>query len=241
MTAAALLLIAFAASAVHTATSFGMGIICVMFFPFFIHTYSTVTVCITVLTLLLTGCNAVRLRSYIVWKWIAPTFVTYYGMAVLVAPLLNRADTLVFKRALGLVLFCLSIYFVFFQRHLHIRHNLPNGLLAGGLSGALETLFCTGGPPMVLYMVTASDDVLRYTASVQAWFAVNMAGLLAVRYLNGFVTAEAVKYSLLMAPAVLCGMVCGYAMLRHMNIQRLKNMVYAIMMVYGAILTIHPG
>jgi uncharacterized membrane protein YfcA len=236
-----LLLVAFAASAVHTSASFGMGIICVMFFPLFIPSYPTVTVCITALTLILTGYNAVRLRQYIVWKWIAPTFVTYYAFSALTAPLLNLADTPFFKRLLGLVLFGLSIYFIFFQSRIRVRHNLVNGLVAGGLSGTLETLFCTGGPPMVLYMVMATDDVLRYTASVQAWFAVNMVGLLGVRWLNGFVTWEAVRYTVLMTPAVIAGIFCGYALLHHMNIRRLKNLVYAIMLVYGSLLMVRPG
>ena len=35
-----------------------------------------------------------------------------------------------------------------------------------------------GGPPIVLYLLTVSNDVRRYTASVQAWFAVTEVFLL---------------------------------------------------------------
>ena len=90
----------------------------------------------------------------------------------------------------------------------------------------------------MLYLLTVSNDVRRYTASVQAWFAVTEVFLLAIRYMNGLVTPVAVHYSAIGLLAILPGIYVGNKLLNHMNPQRLKNVVYAIMLIYGFILVI---
>ena len=111
-----------------------------------------------------------------------------------------------------------------------------NGFIAGALSGTLESLFCVGGPPIVLYLLTVSKDVRRYTASVQAWFAVTEIFLLYMRYINGLITPTAVQYSAIGLLAIPPGIYLGSKLLNHMNPQRLKNIVYTIMLIYGSIL-----
>ena len=104
------------------------------------------------------------------------------------------------------------------------------------MSGTLESLFCVGGPPIVLYLLTVSNDVRRYTASVQAWFAVTEIFLLYIRYINGLITPAAVHYSAIGLLAIPPGIYLGNKLLNHMNPQRLKNVVYTIMLLYGSIL-----
>ena len=67
MSIAILLLVTFIATAIHTSTSFGFGIITIMVFPLLMPTYSCATVCVTVLTLAFTAINAIRMRHDIVW------------------------------------------------------------------------------------------------------------------------------------------------------------------------------
>ena len=192
----------------------------------------------TVLTLAFTAINAVRMRRDIVWKWIVPTFVSYFIASFFAVKLLSVVGDGSIKKVLGVVLILLSLYFIFFQKKIKIQPTKRNGFIAGALSGTLESLFCVGGPPIVLYLLTVSNDVRRYTASVQAWFAVTEVFLLAIRYMNGLVTPVAVHYSAIGLLAILPGIYVGNKLLNHMNPQRLKNVVYAIMLIYGFILVI---
>lgn len=231
-----LLLVTFLATAIHTSTSFGFGIITIMVFPLIMPTYSTATVCVTILTLVFTSINAIRMHKDIVWQWITPTFISYLIASFFAVKLLSIATDGWMKKLLAVILILLSIYFIFFQHRIHIRPTKTNGVIAGALSGTLEGLFCVGGPPIVLYLLTVSNDVRRYTASVQAWFAVTETGLLLVRYLNGLVTPTALHYTSIGLLALPFGIYVGSKLLQKMNPQRLKNVVYAIMLIYGFIL-----
>ncbi len=224
------------ATAIHTSTSFGFGIITIMVFPLLMPSYACATVCVTVLTLAFTAINAFRMRREIVWSWIVPTFVSYFIASFFAVQLLNLVDDGFIKKILGAVLILLSLYFIFFQKRIRIRPTKRNGFIAGALSGTLESLFCVGGPPIVLYLLTVSNDVRRYTASVQAWFAVTETFLLLVRCMNGLVTPAAIQYSAIGLLAIPPGIYLGSKLLNHMNPQRLKNIVYSIMLIYGAIL-----
>ena len=90
MSIAILLLVTFIATAIHTSTSFGFGIITIMVFPLLMPSYSCATVCVTVLTLAFTAINAIRMRHDIVWKWIVPTFVSYFIASFLLSNCLTQ-------------------------------------------------------------------------------------------------------------------------------------------------------
>jgi len=57
-----------------------------------------------------------------------------------------------------------------------------------------------------------------------------------MRYINGLITPEAVHYSAIGLLAIPPGIYLGSKLLNHMNPQRLKNVVYTIMLIYGSIL-----
>lgn len=129
MSIAILLLVTFIATAIHTSTSFGFGIITIMVFPLLMPSYSCATVCVTVLTLAFTAINAIRMRHDIVWKWIVPTFVSYFIASFLLSKLLNAVDDGFIKKILGLVLILLSLYFIFFQKKIKIQPTKRNGFI----------------------------------------------------------------------------------------------------------------
>lgn len=231
-----LLAVTFVATAVHTSTSFGFGIITIMFFPYLLPNYPTATACVTLLTLAFSSINSIRMRKEIVWAWIVPTFVSYFIASFFAVRLLNVIDDVFMKKVLGVVLVCLSLYFIFFQKRIHMEPTKRNGFIAGLMSGTLESLFCVGGPPIVLYLLTVSKDVRRYTASVQAWFAVTETFLLFMRFINGHITPVALHFSAIGFLAIPPGIYLGTKLLDHMNPQRLKNIVYGIMLFYGFLL-----
>ena len=131
MSIAILLLVTFIATAIHTSTSFGFGIITIMVFPLLMPTYSTATVCVTVLTLAFTAINAVRMRRDIVWKWIVPTFVSYFIASFFAVKLLSVVGDGSIKKVLGVVLILLSLYFIFFQKKIKIQPTNATALSPG--------------------------------------------------------------------------------------------------------------
>ena len=101
------------------------------------------------------------MRRDIVWKWIVPTFVSYFIASFFAVKLLSVVGDGSIKKVLGVVLILLSLYFIFFQKKIKIQPTKRNGFIAGALSGALESLFCVGGPPIVLYLLTVSKMCIR--------------------------------------------------------------------------------
>ena len=72
------------------------------------------------------------------------------------------------SKIMGTVLLVLAVYFIFFSSKVHLkgRFGLPDWA-AGAVSGFCGGLFNIGGPPMVAYFLSVTDDKEKYNATLQ--------------------------------------------------------------------------
>lgn len=232
--AIAIFLLSCAAGAVVQATTgFGFGILCMAVFPYILPSYLQATAVSSVCVATMSTMVAIRQRRYINFKIILPLFVGY-SIASIWSVRYAKAQAEGFMlRLLGCVLILVSIYFIFFSEKIHIKPTFLNGVAAGLLGGVGSGMFSIGGPPVVLYLMSAISDKDEYRACSLTYFALGSWYVSVVRWSNGMLNAQTFQLWL-MAIATLCaGTYIGNRIFNRINAATLKRLVYCFMAVSG--------
>lgn len=142
------------------------------------------------------------------------------------------------RRALGAILFLLSLYFIFLSNRIRIARRRANGLIAGSVSGLLSGLFNLGGPPMVVYFLSAAEDKMQYHATMQCYFAFNGAVIVFLHAWMGDYSTEVLRLSAVSLVGIAVGCLIGYALFRRISMKTIRRAVYGFMMIFGLYLLI---
>jgi len=213
-------------------SGFGYGIVVMMMFPL-VLSHAEATALSGLVSIFLSGYVAFTLRRHIRWKQILIPALSYIVTSYLCIWFVKGADTALIKKLLGGMLVILSLYFLFFSKKIKIRPTVSGALMAGGLSGIMSGLFAMGGPPMVVYYLSASETNDEYLATIQGYFAVTGVIATVIRLINGMVTAQ-VWYTL---PAALATMLLanylGKRVYGKLSPDLLKKVVYGFMAFSG--------
>lgn len=152
--------------------------------------------------------------------------------------LMTHSDT-VLKRFLGVALIILSIYFIFSKKAIKIKPTLLNKFLVGSISGILSGICNVGGPPVAIYVLSATDDKKEYSATLQMYFVLAIIYGLIVHILYGNISFEIMKFSALGLIGVVFGVILGYFVFKKLSTEKIKKLVYIAMVVMGLILIIN--
>ena len=238
LTAVYLLLVCFIGSLIQTVSGFGFGIFVLQFMPFFLPSTQVSVAVSQLCSLAQSGLLAYRLRKHANIRLILPPLLSALVSASAVIFLFTNQPDLLLKRMLAVALILLSVYFLFFSRRIRLKASLPAGIVAGLVSGVLSGLFGMGGPPMVLYLLAATDDNDVYMANIPLFFTFVNAYSSALRAVNGVITPEALKFWALGMVGVLLGVWAGRKFYARIQPETLKKCIYAMMAVSGVILFI---
>lgn len=232
-----LVLLALIASVLQGSTGFGYSILSMSLMPLLLpyRTAVTVTASSAIAMVLF---FAVKLRKHINFKLMIYPFLSSTVTSLAGIYLLVTAPDEWMRRALGGILFLLSLYFIFFSSRIQIAQTRKNGLVAGAVSGLLSGLFNLGGPPMVVYFLSAAEDKMQYHATLQCYFAVNGAVVLLFHALMGDYNPQVLRLSAVSLAGVAAGCLAGYSLFRKMTMSMIRKSVYAFMMVFGIYLMI---
>lgn len=221
---------------IQCVTGFGFGIFVMTIFPFFMPSYVAGVTVSQLLSFTMTLYLAYTLRKEASFKLIVVPLMGYaVSNAVCVALSLSQSDA-VLKKMLGVFLFLLSIYFVFFSDKVKIKPTKTNGVITGLLSGALSGMFGAGGPPIVIYLLSVTDSPRQYLANIQCFFALSSMYNLSMRVLNGMINETVLGYWVIGIPVVYLGIFIGKKVSRNIDAMTLKRLVYAFMAVSGLIM-----
>ena len=226
-TIALLLLVSAGAAFVQRVSGFGLGIVAMLFFPYFMPSQAASAVA-GLISCVGSSCNALRYRSHVLCAaLVAIPLAVHFSAA---------APEAVLKRLLGVVLVLLSVYFLFFSKKIHMKPTAWNGALAGFLGGTLSGLFSTGGPPAVLYLIHATEDNLTYFAAVQAYFALTNIYSAVMRAINGILTREVLVLAALGILGWWVGDRLGAKVFDRLDPDRLRRIIYIGMIVSGVLM-----
>lgn len=234
----AILIVSATGGFIQRVTGFGFGIFAMMFFPYIMQTHNSATAVVSIISCILCIYNAIIYRKKTLYREMLPLILA----ALITIPISVRLSVLIsgalLKKALGIVLILLSIYFLFFDNRIKMKPTVKNGAIAGGISGMLIGLFSTGGPPVVLYLMNALTDNAVYFASTQFYFGLTSIYSTVVRIFNGIITFEVIVYSVIGLIGSIVGDFVGKHIFDKLNRQSLKQLVYLGMIVSGIVMVV---
>ncbi|MFU0831422.1 MAG: sulfite exporter TauE/SafE family protein [Oscillospiraceae bacterium] len=232
-----LIVISLLASFIQGCTGFGYAIVSMSLLPLILP-YKLAVTATAASSFVMVLYFAVKLRKHIhlkllFWPLISSTVTSFAGVFLLA----NTSETWI-RHILGLVLFCLSLYFIFLSNKIHISQTPANGLIAGTVSGIFNGLFNLGGPPMVVYFISAADDKMQYHATMQCYFAINGVIVLFSHAVMGDFNMQVMQCSGMLLIGVAIGCLAGFALFRRISADVMRRLVYGCMMILGIYLLI---
>lgn len=233
MTIALFLIITFLGSVLQTVSGFGFGIFVQMFFPYFLPSAAFGTAVSGLMSPFNSLFGLISVRKKVQYRVVAPIIAMYMIVNVLIVLLTKDKPDDFFKKLLAVVMIVFGIYFLFFAKRIRIRPTLLASGICGALSGVIGGLFSMGGPPLVLYYSTATDDKEAYLANIRFTFLITTTFSTVVRIVGGIITRQMVGYSVLGLVTLIPGVLIGKRLVNRINIETLKRIIYIFMMVSG--------
>ena len=182
--------------------------------------------------------NAIKYRKNVPYKTVLPLLISAMIIIPVAVVFSATVPDRIFEILLGAILILLSAYFLFFDSKIKFTPSILKGTLCGALGGALNGLFSTGGPPVVLYMTHATSDNKAYFAGIQFYFAITNIYATVMRAINGLVTLELLVYSAIGMLGCLVGDLLGRMVFDKLDGKKLKLIIYIGMIVSGALMII---
>lgn len=229
-------LVGVGASFVQRVSGFGLGIFAMLFLP---HLLPTSVAAATVSCLFSCGTstyNAIKYRKDTPYKTILPVLLSALVVIPIAVYFASFVSDRIFEILLGSALILLSIYFLLFDNKIKFKPNGFKGALCGALGGALNGLFSTGGPPVVLYMTHATNENKKYFAGLQFYFCVTNIYATVMRAINGLVTLALLLYALIGMAGCLLGDFIGKKVFDKIDGKKLKIIIYVAMIISGILM-----
>ncbi len=230
-----LILIITAASFVQSAAGYGFSMVALSLMTFFLpmRTGSVIAVLAMLpLTLYITLRHARKVN----WRIFLIPFITSSIATLLGVRLLLVADNTLLLKILGGVLVLLSLFTIFAGSNLRITPTIPVQLSFGVVSGILSGLFTMGGPPIAIYMLAATADKDEYNSTLQTFFLFATVVAILTHLFYGNITREALVYSAYALIGVAVGTALGLAFLKRLSNDKVRKLVYGVMLVMGVVL-----
>ena len=111
-------------------------------------------------------------------------------------------------------------------------------MITGALGGVLGGLFSTNGPPIVLYLSSATKDKSVYFATTQFVFCISNIYSTITRAVNGIITWEILCFSAVGLIGCVLGDFVGKKVFDKLDSARLKQIIYIGMILSGIIMLI---
>lgn len=218
---------------VQATTGFGYGIVCMTVFPYIMGYSEAIAVC-SLCAATMSTMVAIKHHKGLKLKLVLPMLAGFsVASAVSIRFVKGRADSAMMK-ALGVVLILVSIYFIFFSGRIHIKPTAANGVIAGILGGTGAGMFGIGGPPIVIFLMSATEDKEVYRSCSLTYFAVGSWYASSVRLINGIITPRVVALWAAALLALAFGSRLGSRLFDRVDAARLRLLVYGFMALSGA-------
>ena len=173
-----------------------------------------------------------RIKKINIRQVIVPT-ISYCIFTFISIRLTMGLETELLRKLLGILLFALSIYFVFFSGKITIKPTALNSIIAGAISGVGGGIFAINGPPMVVYYLSALNDKEEYMATIQTFFFITSIATIAIKVATGTFEIMQPLWFLFTAAGVVIGAFVGMKTYKRLNANAVRLCVYAFMALSG--------
>ncbi|WP_057879518.1 sulfite exporter TauE/SafE family protein [Companilactobacillus kimchiensis] len=219
---------------VQGVTGFGSGIVMMIFLPSLLPINQSAGV--QTMTMLVANVMVVwRYRKYLKWQRLVLPLIIYLMTAFSSLYLGKSLASGHLKMLLGILLIILTVYYFFMHlRSIEIK-TIPIYvmILFSVISGFFNGLFGIGGPLMALYFLTISDSKENYLASIQTFFLVDTLLMTSLRFANGILTLNSLKFVLVGIVGAVIGTILANRLVSHLNIKLMTVFIYGFIGVSG--------
>lgn len=238
MTVLLLFLTSFVSAFIQSTTGFGYGILFMAISPYFLS-YNIAQVLSISTSPVGNVANVVKRIKRVNWRQVIIPMIFALSTTYISIELTRNMDTGVMRRILGVLLFFLAIWFVFFSSRVRIKPTFLNCTIAGLISGIGTGLFSISGPPMVIYYLSALEDKEEYMATIQAYFFLNSVSTIIMRIVMGAFPSFSFTWFAATVIGLLLGAAVGFKFYKKLNGEAMKRYVYGFMALSGLFIVIN--
>ncbi len=232
------LVVVFIATLIRSAFGFGEALVAVpllaLRIPVTVAAPLAVLVSVTVAAVIVVQDWRKIERRSAAWLVVSSLFGIPLGLL-----LLTRANSHVVKMILGVIIAGFSIFSLTARVRLHLKEDRPAWLFCSGFcSGVLGGAYGMNGPPLAVYGSLRRWPPERFRATLQGYFLPSsLAGLIGY-VMAGLWAPPITRYFLLSLPGTIVAIVLGRALNHRLRGDRFFRLVYAGLIVLGAVLVL---
>lgn len=219
-------------STIHGATGFGFSLF-VMPLLTLLLPVKTTTIVVLNLVFILVTIIFFRMKKHINIQLIKYVILGTISGRTAGFLILERLNNDILQTLLGIVLIIISIYFIFYSTTIKTRPTMLKGIVAGIISGILGGIFNVGGPPLVLFFLSATEDKKEYQASLQAVFMIVCLYSILLHNLYGNYNYQVLKLTFFGVVAVGLGSMLGGYIFTRINLGIIKKSICYLIAFLG--------
>lgn len=225
---------ALAGGLVQGVTGFGAGVVLMLVLPALLAVPQAAAV---------SGATCVALTASMTWRYrarvrpaaIAGPAVLYVASSAVAITLTRGVDQAAMKAALGAFLVVLAAYSLLSPGGRARRVEGAAALACVIVSGVCDGAFGIGGPLMVLYYLSRTDDVEEYLGTIQGFFCVTLVCATAFRLATGVMGAGQLPLVAAGVAGVLIGAAAGARLVERLDVEVLRRTTYVVIGLAGAV------
>ena len=180
---------------VHGITGFGVGIFLMLFLPY-VFSYQMSVGIVTICAVVMSSVLLFNTRKNVEMKKILPVLIPTAIIQIISTYFLFALDDSALTIILVIILLLFAGLFVLSDIRWQIKASVPNGILAGCITGACNILGI-GGPPIGYYYHSIFKDNISYLANTQVTILTMCALLLIQHIIKGNITLVTLEYSII--------------------------------------------
>jgi uncharacterized membrane protein YfcA len=136
------------------------------------------------------------------------------------------------KLIVGCVIFVFALTFLMGYRR-PVANERRGFVVAGIVSGTLNGLISTGGPPVTLFLSNQGVNKVAFRANLVAYFLFLAVSTLPIFFAGGLLSLTVVKYAAVFAPAMLVGTFAGSKLMSHVPERTFRIIALVVVMLAG--------
>jgi uncharacterized protein len=168
------------------------------------------------------------------WREAGPLGVAIAISTMLGLLFLTTANPDIIRRGMGVFVLAAALLLISgytYQGKRTVFSSVFAGALTGGVTGGFGI---PGGPFMVIYYMSASDEPPIQRANIIVSVAIAIVFLLGGLIMDGAYTQETIARSVVIVPIFMSGAWCGRYLFKIAPLAWFKKVVYAILLITGA-------
>lgn len=236
-----LALVVFAGTAVQATTGLGFGMVAMALLPF-VFPYIDTLVSMKMMQILFFIPVLLYQRKSIKWKILfVPVVASIIGTLIANRILFNISNIEYAKLVLGLIIVFAGCYGLMGKNPIRIKSGIAGGSAAGISVGFFSSFCGVAGPPLAVYLLgieeTSGDKDAYYATTITTFQLIGLyqIGLYAA---NGSVTLSVLEQALFSIVPAFAGVWAGQRLFRAMDTEKLKLIVYAVMIAMGLVVVV---